>query len=295
MITSLADEDQQSTSEEIYPFMQRYVADTLVHIKQYTDSENTKCPLQPEQRINNVILMAYFNLNQREQNAHQYLYQDIPKPHTYNKSRKQWQQHKRQTAKAVIHKIYNVLPSDPERLALVFILLHIMEATSFEDTRRGDGVTRNTCKNAVRSMSLLGEDAEHRRCLRQAVVILMPVQMRQLFATLILSQPPSDIGALFTEFREDMAENYVTNDQLKDLNATFQQQHIHMCLADIQKTCTFTENLSRISPKCGSFLPTVLSNNSQLTKPTLNKNKSKVKNVEFFFIINFNPDSFKIS
>eukprot|EP00794_Sanderia_malayensis_P002095 gene2095-biopygen1879 len=59
--------------------------------------------------------------------------------------------------------------------------------------------------------------------------------MRQLFATLILFQTPSDIHALFIDFQEDMAEDYVRHGQLQDPNATFQQQHIHMCLADIQK------------------------------------------------------------
>eukprot|EP00794_Sanderia_malayensis_P014688 gene14688-biopygen11788 len=75
----------------------------------------------------------------------------------------------------------------------------------------------------------------HRRSLRDAVIMHMPAQMRQLFATLILFQTLSDIHALFTEFQEDMAEDYVRCDQLQDPNATFQQQHIHMCLADIQK------------------------------------------------------------
>eukprot|EP00794_Sanderia_malayensis_P001221 gene1221-biopygen450 len=35
--------------------------------------------------------------------------------------------------------------------------------------------------------------------------------------------------------KKDMAEDYVRHDQLQDPNATFQQQHIHMLPADIQK------------------------------------------------------------
>eukprot|EP00794_Sanderia_malayensis_P020870 gene20870-biopygen15392 len=89
-------------------------------------------------------------------------------------------------------------------------------------------------KNAARAMSLLEDDAEHRRCLQDAAVINMLAHMRQLFATLILFQTPSNINDLFTEFQEDMADDYVRHDQLQDSNTTFQQQHIHMCLADIQ-------------------------------------------------------------
>eukprot|EP00794_Sanderia_malayensis_P004010 gene4010-biopygen2490 len=115
------------------------------------------------------------------------------------------------------------------------ILLHRKGATSFEDIRTVDGVTYDTFKNAARAMSLLENDAEHKCCLQDAAIINMPAHMRQLFATLILFQTPSDINALFTEFQEDMAEDYLEHDQLQDPNATFQQQQIHMCLADIQK------------------------------------------------------------
>eukprot|EP00794_Sanderia_malayensis_P012604 gene12604-biopygen10043 len=98
---------------------------------------------------------------------------------------------------------------DPERFALRIILLHRKGATSFEDIRTVDGITHNTFKNAARAMSLLEDDAEHIRCLQDAVVFHLPAQMRQLFATLILFQTPNDIHALFTEFQEDMAEDYV--------------------------------------------------------------------------------------
>eukprot|EP00794_Sanderia_malayensis_P011640 gene11640-biopygen9314 len=180
-------------------------------------------PEQAAQRNTDSMLMAYFSLNQREENAHRYLYQDIPEHYTYNKSAKQWQQRKRRSAKGVIGRIYNVLLSDPERFALRLILLHRKGATSFKDIRTVDGITHNTFKNAARAMSLLEDDAEHRRCLQDAVVFHLPAQMRKLFATLILFQTPSDIHALFTEFQEDMAEDYARHGQLQDPNTTFQQ------------------------------------------------------------------------
>eukprot|EP00794_Sanderia_malayensis_P008543 gene8543-biopygen6839 len=74
-------------------------------------------------------------IGDREQNAHQYLHQDIPEHYTFNKSSKHWQQRKRRAPK---------------------------------------------------------------------------------------------------EFQEDPADDYVRHDQLQDPNAAFQQQHIYMCLVDIQ-------------------------------------------------------------
>eukprot|EP00794_Sanderia_malayensis_P002293 gene2293-biopygen2036 len=241
--------------QAVYKLMQYEMHDkshTIIRLAIHLPDQQPVCFTDPEQaaqRNNDSMLMAYFSLNQREQNSHQYLYQDIPEHYTFNKSTKQWQQRKRRAAKCVIGRIYNVLPSDAERFALRLILLHRKGATSFEDIRTVDGVTHNTFKNAARAMALLEDDAEHRRCLRDAVVLHMPAQMRQLFATLILFQTPSDIDALFTEFQEDMAEDYVRHDQLQDPNATFQQQHIHMCLADIQRNLQIHGNSLKDFPE----------------------------------------------
>eukprot|EP00794_Sanderia_malayensis_P012473 gene12473-biopygen9941 len=208
--------------QAVYKLIQYKMYDkshTIVRLAIHLPDQHAVYFTDPEQaahRNNDSMLMAYFTLNHREQNAHQYLYQDIPEHYTFNKSTKQWQQRKRTPPTGVIGRTYNVLPSDAERFALRLILLHRKGATSFEDIRTVDGVTHGTFKNAARAMSLLEDDAEHRRCLRDAVIIYMPAQMRQLFATLILFQTPSDINALFAEFQEDMAEDHVRHDQLQD-------------------------------------------------------------------------------
>eukprot|EP00794_Sanderia_malayensis_P011663 gene11663-biopygen9333 len=119
---------------------------------------------QAAQRNNDSMLMAYFSLNQREDNAHRYFYQDIPEHYTYNKSAKQWQQRKRQSAK---------------------------------------------------------------------------------------------------EFQEDMPEDYIRHNQLQHPNATFQQQHIHMCLADIQKNL----HIHGISLKDFPEMPQLLADYAQPQQP----------------------------
>eukprot|EP00794_Sanderia_malayensis_P013154 gene13154-biopygen10487 len=137
-------------------------------------------PQHASHRKNDSMLMPYFTLNQREQNAHQYIYQDIPEHYTFNKSTKQWQQCKRRAPKRVIGRIYKALPLDAERFALRLILLHRKGATSFKDIRTVDGVTHDMFKNAARAMSLLEDNAEHRRCLQDAAMINMPAQMRTI-------------------------------------------------------------------------------------------------------------------
>ena len=61
----------------------------------------------------------------------------------------------------------------------------------------------------------------------------MPSQMRQLFATLLVFQTPSDIRTLFEDFKEAMCDDYIRHDQLNDPGITLQERHIHLCLWDI--------------------------------------------------------------
>ena len=116
------------------------------------------------------------------------------------------------------------------------LLLHRKGVTSFEDLRTIDGYLHDTFKDAARAMGLLEDDAEHRRCLQKASVMNMPSQMRQLFATLLVFQTPSDIGGLFEEFKEAMCEDYIRHDQRNDPEITLQDRHVHLCLWDIN-TC----------------------------------------------------------
>ena len=60
----------------------------------------------------------------------------------------------------------------------------------------------------------------------------MPYQRRQLFATLIVLQTPSDIKSLFDEFKETMSEDYIHQDQqrLNDPTITFEDRHMHHLL-----------------------------------------------------------------
>ena len=60
--------------------------------------------------------------------------------------------------------------------------------------------------------------------------------MRQLFATLMVFQTPSDIRTRFEDFKDAMCEEYIRHDQLNDPNITLQGRHVHLCLWD-SNTC----------------------------------------------------------
>ena len=183
-------------------------------------------------RGQNTTLTAFFKLNQEDVNARQYLYHEIPEHYTFNQQGKKWTRRRRSTA-PIIGRIYQVQPSDPQRFALRLLLLHRTGVTSFEDLRTVNAQVCATFKDAARAMGLLEDDTEHRRCLQEASVMNMPSHMRQLFATLMVFQTPSNIRALFEEFKEAMCEDYIRHDQLHDPEATLQDRHVHLCLWNI--------------------------------------------------------------
>ena len=120
---------------------------------------------------------------------------------------------RQQRTAPIIGRIYQVQPSDPQRFALHLLLLHPTGVTSYEDPRKLDGHLHDTFKDAARAMGLLEDATKHRHCLQEAAVMNMSSQMRQLFATLMVFQTPSDIRALFEEFKEAMCEDYIRHDQ----------------------------------------------------------------------------------
>ena len=76
---------------------------------------------------------------------------------------------------------------------------------------------------------------KNRHCLREATIMTMPSQMRQLFATLMLFQMPADIRAPFDEFKQAMSEDYVRHDQLEDPHVVFEDRNMYLCLWDIDR------------------------------------------------------------
>ena len=131
--------------------------------------------------------------------------------------------------------MYQVQPSHPERFSLRLLLLHCPGATSFEDLRTVEGHTHGTFKEADNAMGLLEDDDEWRRCMQEAVIVSLPCQLRQLFTTLLIFNNPADETALFAEFQEAMAEDFLRIDRERLNNPTLplSERHVHLCLHDI--------------------------------------------------------------
>ena len=107
---------------------------------------------QEDQAVNRALqkdthLTAWFNLNQQDENARQYLYSDIPYHYVFDDSRRKWNV-RRRSNKPIIARLFNARPSEGERFFLRVLLLHVPGATSFEFLRTFNEITYDTFREA---------------------------------------------------------------------------------------------------------------------------------------------------
>ena len=78
-------------------------------------------------------------------------------------------------------------PGEGERFFLRMLLNHVIGCTSYEDIRTlPDGTVCNSYKEAALARGLLYDDQEIDECLSEGATRYMPVQLRELFVTILL-------------------------------------------------------------------------------------------------------------
>ena len=127
--------------------------------------------------------------------------------------------------------MYQVQPSDANRFSLRLLLLHRPGPISFEDLRTVDGETFPTFKQAAMHLGLLEYDEEWRNRLEEASLLQMPAQMRELFATILIFNSPTDERALFEEFAQQMSEDFLHRERAlrNDPILRHAQRHSYQC------------------------------------------------------------------
>lgn len=132
--------------------------------------------------------------------------------------------------------MYSVSPTERERFYLRLLRLHIKGSTSFQDIMTAEGNLCGSFYKAAKQLGLLDDDGEWRECLLEVSTFQMPKQLRQMFAYICVSCMPSDVPALWNEFRlhflEDFSREFVeidsTNRALWDIQETL-KLHGYTC------------------------------------------------------------------
>jgi len=138
-----------------------------------------------------TMLIDYFSLNSRDEEARQYLYVEIPRYYTLKKEKingrnvSHWVKRKSHC----IGRMYSVSPTQTELLHLR-LLLTLKGVTSFNDLRTVNGEICQSFSAACLALGLTEDDNEWRRAMNEAVRWTMPRQLRRLFVHILLHCQP---------------------------------------------------------------------------------------------------------
>ena len=118
--------------------------------------------MQALEGVKDTTLMAYFKLNEEDQEARKHKYQDIPKYYTWSGNK--WSKRKSQPEDGdmprTIGRINNVSPVQGERFYLRLLLNHIKGATNFDELKIYEGINFSTYKETCLAIGLLEDDNE---------------------------------------------------------------------------------------------------------------------------------------
>ena len=169
--------------------------------------------LEAMESAKDTTLMAYFKLNQEDEEARQYKYQDIPKYFTWNENK--WTKRKKQPIDGevprTIGRINNVSPVQGERFYLRILLNHIKGARSFDELKLYNGDTFDTYKETCLAMGLLEDDSEWMFSLGEISVSGSAKQMRSSFAVILQYCRPSEPRKIFEHFQSNMSDDFIYN------------------------------------------------------------------------------------
>ncbi|KYN10408.1 ATP-dependent DNA helicase PIF1, partial [Trachymyrmex cornetzi] len=175
-----------------------------------------------------TMLIDYFALNMRDEEARNYLYIDIPRYYSFRKIKingknvSRWT--KRNNYFNCIGRIYTVSPTKIELFHLRLLLLTIKGATSFQNLKVVNGETHQTFSAACLALGLIEDDDEWNRAMHEAVKWMMPQQLRRLFSRILIHCNPLYPEKLWESFKDALSEDYVRkNGILNGLKKTCNQ------------------------------------------------------------------------
>ena len=110
-------------------------------------------------------------------------------------------------------RVHSIHPSKGEVFYLRMLLSdttlnHSAGKKSFEDLRTVNNVTYDSYKEACRALGMLKDDELWHMVMEDAKQLELPMQMRELFVTLMVFSDVNDPAALYEVFWEDMSEDY---------------------------------------------------------------------------------------
>ncbi|XP_074097681.1 uncharacterized protein LOC141526546 [Cotesia typhae] len=166
-----------------------------------------------------TMLIDYFKLNEQSVEARQYTYSEIPHHYVFKKLDNTYSWQPRRKHFNVIGRMYSISPSQIELFHLRLLLVNVKGAKSYEEIRTVDGKVLDTFTSACLAFGLIEDDQEWKRVMSEAVVWMMPRQLRCLFVRILIhcqSLYPEDLWEQFKEhMSEDLYSRFGVNDGIR--------------------------------------------------------------------------------
>ncbi|XP_044591402.1 uncharacterized protein LOC123269633 [Cotesia glomerata] len=161
-----------------------------------------------------TMLIDYFALNARDEEARNFSYAEIPSHYVFKKSSNDsnvhsWNNRKKQLN--VIGRMYSISPNQTELFHLRLLLIHTKGATSFDDLKTVNGITHQTFVETCLALGLIEDDNEWTRALTGAESWMMPQQLRRLFVRILIYCQPIYPHLLWDTFKISMSQDFSRN------------------------------------------------------------------------------------
>ena len=131
----------------------------------------------------------------------------------------------------------NVSPSDPEKVYLRLLLLHVPGAKSFDDLKMIEGTIAVSFREACIRNHHLTDDSEYIDALTEASGFQMPRQLRNMFATVSACCHPSDPLYLWDNYKDAMIEDLARNTIIYDAAMNIALSDINTILLENGTNC----------------------------------------------------------
>ena len=195
----------------------------------------------------NTTLTAFSQLCQHANFARTLLYPEVPRYYTWNASRKVFCKRKigqlipghDAVASDALGRVYTVHPNNAECYFRRMLLHSVRGPRSFQDLRTVNGEICQTFRDACQKLGLLEGDQHREETLREAVLISLPDQIRNLFAIILTTCNPSNPNTLWETYKEALSEDILAKVRRENptLEITFNTDIYNKALILLEDKC----------------------------------------------------------
>ncbi|XP_017217515.2 uncharacterized protein LOC108195093 [Daucus carota subsp. sativus] len=185
---------------------------------------NRNCTFREDEELHKVVrrekyrqsqLEAFFQLNQKDSNARQYTYDEIPRYYVWNDQDTIWQVRKKGTQ---IGRLLFTHHTSGEIWYLRLLLTKVRGPTSFNHLKTVNGVVCNTFKEACKKYGFLEDDNEWNEVLQECSKCGFPGQIRELFVHIMVNCQVTDLASLWKSFWKVMSDDIIMKIRKENAN-----------------------------------------------------------------------------